>query len=135
LLHDNARLDVEHEFQEAREENDALKDKDVNSIVMAHNNIRITVDPPIKLPSYPDTWMPPPKIDKGDPMFDHIDNPGNWQDYTYTAKFEKKEGTYIIVSPQEPRRRPSIAMMTAKWMGGSSSKRDGKVKCLWSNTS
>jgi hypothetical protein len=30
-----------------------------------------------------------PKIDKGEPMFDQVGNPVNWQEYTYTAKFEK----------------------------------------------
>jgi hypothetical protein len=50
----------------------------------------MAVDPLIKLPSPPDTWLPPlPKVDKGEPMYDEVDNPGNWKEYTYCAKFEK----------------------------------------------
>jgi hypothetical protein len=90
LLHDEARLEVEQDLQEAQDDNEALEDKDANSIIMARNNPQMVVDPLVKLPSPPDTWVPPlPKVDEGEPMYDEVDNPGNWQEYTYCAKFEK----------------------------------------------
>jgi hypothetical protein len=80
-----------------------LEDKDANIIIIACNNIQMTVDPPIKLPFHLDTWVPPlPKTDKGEPLFEQVENHGNWQEYTYTAKPSyKKEDKHIIVSPQE----------------------------------
>jgi hypothetical protein len=69
------------------------------------------------------------KIDKGEPMFDQVDNPWNWQEYTYTTKFET--GRYIHhCIPQEPNRCPSIEMGGVRWTDGSISTMDGKVKCL-----
>jgi hypothetical protein len=88
LLHDEARLEVDQDLQEAQDDNEALEDKDANSIFMARNNPRMAIDPLIKLPPPPDTRVTPlPKVDKGEPMYDQVDTPGNWQEYTHCAKF------------------------------------------------
>jgi hypothetical protein len=90
LLHDEAMQEAKQDIQEAQDDNETLEDKDANSIIMARNNPRMAFDPLIKLPSPPDTWLPPlPKVDKGEPLYDEVDNPGDWQEYTYCAKFEK----------------------------------------------
>jgi hypothetical protein len=78
LIHDEAMQEAEQYLQEAQDDNETLEDKDANSIIMARNNQRMSVDPLIKLPSPPDTWLPPlPKVDKGEPMYDKVDNPGD----------------------------------------------------------
>jgi hypothetical protein len=90
LLHDEAMQEEEQDLQEAQDDNETVEYKDANSFIMTRNNQRVAVDPLIKLPSPPDTWLPPlPKVDKGETMYDEVDNPGDWQEYTYCAKFEK----------------------------------------------
>jgi hypothetical protein len=90
LLHDEAMQETKQDLQEAQDDNETLEDKDANSIIMARNNPRMAVNPLIKRLSPPDTWLSPlPKVNKGEPMYDEVDNPGDWHEYTYCAKFEK----------------------------------------------
>jgi hypothetical protein len=90
LIHDEARVDSTEERREAADDNDNLENKDDNAIILARNNTHMPVDPWMRLPELPPEWVPTlPKLDKGEPMFSDVDNPGNWQDFTFTAKMEK----------------------------------------------
>ena len=41
----------------------------------------------------PEDWKPaPPKTEKGEPLFDTVDNPGNWSPFSFRAKFNEKNG-------------------------------------------
>ena len=45
----------------------------------------------ITLPGPPTDWKPPSiKVEKGETHFESVDNPGNWYEYTFRPKFEKK---------------------------------------------
>jgi hypothetical protein len=69
----------------------------------------------------PPGWKPPvppptfnpnkePKAAKGEPMFTMVDNPGNWDKYTFQPQFEKKTGKYTCHSlPTGARPCPSNA--------------------------
>jgi hypothetical protein len=52
----------------------------------------------VSMPSVPSDWTPPiAKIEKGEPEFKDVDNPGRWPEFTYRSKFEKageKKGQY-----------------------------------------
>jgi hypothetical protein len=44
----------------------------------------------ISMPSAPSDWTPPiPKAEKGEPVFETVDNPGEWAQFTYRPKFQK----------------------------------------------
>jgi hypothetical protein len=51
----------------------------------------------ISMPSVPPDWIPPnPKVSKGEPkLFDSVDNPGGWEEFTYRPKFKKKRYTGV----------------------------------------
>jgi hypothetical protein len=98
LIHDEVIQEAEQDLQEAQDDNETLEYKDANSIIMARKNQQMTVDPVIKLPSPPYTWLPPlPKVDKVEPMYDEVDNHGDWKEYTYCAKFEKGRYKYHCI--------------------------------------
>jgi hypothetical protein len=59
FLHDEVMQEAKQDLQEAQDDNDTLEGKDAKSIIMARNNPRVAVDPLIKIPSPPDTWLPP----------------------------------------------------------------------------
>jgi hypothetical protein len=43
------------------------------------------------LPSLPEDWVAPvPKVHKEEPVFIEVNNPGNWSQFTYRAKFDSK---------------------------------------------
>ena len=51
-----------------------------------------------RIPEVPSDWKKPePRVKQGEPPFNEIDNPGDWSDYTFTAKFEGKNnsGKYL----------------------------------------
>jgi hypothetical protein len=44
----------------------------------------------VSMPSVPDDWTPPTaKAEKGEPLFEGVDNPGKWPQFTYRPKFLK----------------------------------------------
>jgi len=48
----------------------------------------------ITIPGTPEDWVPPVrKIEKGEPAFETIDNPGKWSAYTFRPEFSGKPAT------------------------------------------
>ena len=46
----------------------------------------------ISVPTEPSNWVPPAqKLEKGEPAFASVDNPGGWSQYTVRPKFETKK--------------------------------------------
>ncbi len=43
----------------------------------------------------PDDWNLTIKRDKGEPLFEDVDNPGGWSLYTFKPMFEPRGGKYI----------------------------------------
>ncbi len=47
-------------------------------------------------PHVPPNWTPKPvQVDKGEPPFHKVDNPGGWSGYTYQAVINKTTGEYL----------------------------------------
>jgi hypothetical protein len=46
-------------------------------------------------PSAPDDWNPTVNINRGEPRFEDVDNPGGWSTYTFRPMFEPRGGKYI----------------------------------------
>jgi hypothetical protein len=46
-------------------------------------------------PSAPNEWNPTVKKNKGEPLFEDVDNPGGWSTYTFRPMFEPRGGKYI----------------------------------------
>jgi hypothetical protein len=87
LIHGEASIESAEERNEAADDNKKLEDKDDNGIILARNNMSMSVDPRMRLPEPPPEWVPPlPKLDKGEPLFSDVDNPGKWQHFTSTTK-------------------------------------------------
>jgi hypothetical protein len=67
-------------------------------IVGLRNSFGLEVDiqgapPGWKRPGPPDDWTrTAPKVDKGEPPFEEVDNPGNWSDFVFRPKFDRKKG-------------------------------------------
>jgi hypothetical protein len=52
---------------------------------------RMTSGNLICLPSPPEDWVAPvSKVHKGEPDFTQVDNPSDWSQFTYRAKFDSK---------------------------------------------
>jgi hypothetical protein len=50
----------------------------------------------ISMPKPPDDWKPGvPDTRRGEPAFEFVDNPGDWPEYTFKAKFKKTTGPYL----------------------------------------
>ena len=46
--------------------------------------------PEVSMPTVPSDWIPPmAKVEKGEPTFENVDNPGKWSEFTYRSKFLK----------------------------------------------
>jgi hypothetical protein len=43
----------------------------------------------------PDDWSPTINTNKGEPLFQDVDNPGDWSSYTFRPMFEPRGGKYI----------------------------------------
>jgi hypothetical protein len=43
----------------------------------------------------PDDWDPTINRNKGEPLFEDVDNPGHWRSYTFRPMFEPRGGKYI----------------------------------------
>jgi hypothetical protein len=55
-----------------------------------HILLKKGLDKEVSMPSVPDDWMPPvAKAEKGEPLFESVDNPGAWPQFTYRPKFLK----------------------------------------------
>jgi len=53
------------------------------------------LQPEVKIFGVPDDHVATePKLDQGEKPFDQVDNPGNWSDYYYRARFNKKTKKY-----------------------------------------
>jgi hypothetical protein len=49
-------------------------------------------------PQVPPTWKPKPvQVDKGEPPFHEVDNPGGWSEYTYKAVMNKIQESIAIM--------------------------------------
>jgi hypothetical protein len=46
-------------------------------------------------PSAPDDWNPTVKRNKGEPLFEDVDNPGGWSNYTFRPMFKQRGEKYI----------------------------------------
>jgi hypothetical protein len=78
LIHDEARVESTKERREADDDNQNLEEKGENAFILARNNMHVAVDPTTRLPEPQPEWVSPlSKLDKGEPMFSDIDNPGN----------------------------------------------------------
>jgi hypothetical protein len=64
LIHDEARIEYAEERNEATQDNENLEEKDNNAIILARNNMRMTVDPRMRL-SEPSGCPHCPKLTKG----------------------------------------------------------------------
>jgi hypothetical protein len=70
--------------------NDIVDDGDSNCILLKKGS-----HPEIKIPGIPDNWVPPhQKVEKGEPNFDEIDNPGKWCNFTFRPEFGAHGGAY-----------------------------------------
>jgi hypothetical protein len=68
-----------------KEEGPEVSDCENNGILLKKG-----LSPEVSMPSAPSDWTPPiAKAGKGEPMFDSVDNPGQWPEYTYRSKFLK----------------------------------------------
>lgn len=66
----------------------AIDDSEQNGILLQKG-----VDKEVALPSPPSNWAPPTrKIEKLEPPFVLVDNPGDWSEFTFRPKFERKKG-------------------------------------------
>jgi hypothetical protein len=53
--------------------------------------------PPGWSPPYaPTDWSPMVNANKGEPLFQDVDNPGGWSSYTFRPMFEPRGGKYIF---------------------------------------
>jgi hypothetical protein len=46
-------------------------------------------------PYAPNDWSPTVNTNKGEPLFEDVDNPGGWSSYTFRLMFEPRRGKYI----------------------------------------
>jgi hypothetical protein len=46
-------------------------------------------------PCGPDDWNPTINRNKGEPLFEDVDNPGGWSSYTFRSMFELRGRKYI----------------------------------------
>jgi hypothetical protein len=51
-------------------------------------------------PCGPDDWNPTINKNKGEPLFEDVDNPGGWSLYTFRPMFEPRGGQYICHAMQ-----------------------------------
>jgi hypothetical protein len=95
LDHDAAMVEATAErHEEGTEDEDVVDDGDRNSVVLQKGpGPAVQID--IQVPGTPDDWVPAQrKVDKGQPNFVDVDNPGDWSEYTFRPEFEKTGGRY-----------------------------------------
>ena len=82
------------------QENDVAKFIDRNVTMLSEvEQLRLDADIELKkyVPLPPDTWSPDPsKTEFNEPLFENVDNPGNWCNYAFRPEFEpmSKGGKY-----------------------------------------
>ena len=70
--------------------NEVIDDSDRNSFLLKKGS-----HPEIKIPSIPEDWVPATqKVQKGEPDFDEVDNPGQWCNFTFCPEFAASGGAY-----------------------------------------
>ena len=70
--------------------NEIIDDGDRSSILLKKG-----FHPDINIPSVPENWVPATqKVEKGEPNFDEIDNPGKWCNFTFRPEFGSNGGAY-----------------------------------------
>jgi hypothetical protein len=90
MINDEGRVESAEDRRGVEEDNHSLEDKDENVIILAKNNMHMVVDPRMKLPEPPPEWVPSlPKVGKEAMFSADVDDPGEWHEFTYTAKMEK----------------------------------------------
>ncbi len=80
-------------------------------------------------PSPPDDWNPTIHVDRREPLFEDVDNPGKWSNLTFRPTFAPKGGKYIDHSmPAGAVPVPINAKMRKKkWMDMSSFTKGGRT--------
>ncbi len=74
------------------DDNDAIMCEVKNDI--SHSRL-YGAPPGWSAPSAPDDWNPIVNRNKGEPLFEDVDNPGGWSNYTFRPMFEQRGGKYI----------------------------------------
>ena len=70
--------------------NEIIDDGDRNSFLLKKGS-----HPDLNIPSIPENWVPATqKVEKGEPTFDEIDNPGQWCNFTFRPEFGANGGAY-----------------------------------------
>ena len=85
----NEDVDVDRGLEEA-------EDNFLSNVVVPELQESLMYAPPgWKQPGPDEKWRGPParKVEKGEPAWEDVDNPGKWSQYTYRPKF-KADGTY-----------------------------------------
>jgi hypothetical protein len=76
---------------------------DINAVVCEVKDLtsksRLYGAPPDwSAPCPPDDWNPTINVNRGEPRFEDVDNPGEWSNFTFRPMFEPKGGKYICHS-------------------------------------
>ncbi len=66
----------------------------------------------------PDDWNPTINRNKGEPLFEDVDNPGGWSLYTFRPMFEPRCGKYICHAMPAGAVQVPINAVTGKREGG-----------------
>jgi hypothetical protein len=105
LDHDDAMVAALEERRDlaAVEEEETVEFSDRNAILLQKG---ATV-PALKLPGPPTNWSAPSrKVERGEPSFLDVDNPGGWDEFTYrpefAAKGEKKYVRHVLPTGASP---------------------------------
>ncbi len=93
-------VELERFFCDANEIESGIEVDDNDAILCEMKNdishSRLYGAPPgWSAPSAPDDWNPTTNRNKGEPLFEDVDNPGGWSNYTFRPMFEQREGKYI----------------------------------------
>lgn len=84
-------ISLEHALRDRAETMITLND-DSNSYAIDMTGVQLPPD--LNIPGTPDNWtVPPRKVNKGEPIFTDVDNPGDWSDFVFRPQF-KKNGQY-----------------------------------------
>jgi hypothetical protein len=72
--------------------NEGSEEEEVSDCNRNHIILKKGLDKEVSMPSVPDDWMPPvAKAEKGEPLFESVDSPGEWPQFTYRPKFLKNK--------------------------------------------
>lgn len=116
--------ELDNSFQECMHDRlmEVIQNENVESLVGAFEQnciiLKKGISYNVSLPHPPADWTPPtPKIEKNEPAFKDVDNPGAWEEFTFRPKFNMKrtqmESTYIMPSQQVQRLSPRTQSPTS----------------------